>query len=252
MGSNVAPAYANLYMDYFERMYIYTDSRYTQYCQFYLRYNDDIIMFWTGTIESLLAFCDHLNSVVPTIKFTKTYDLRKINFLDVWIEKDNVRLKTDLFKKETDHNSLLHYNSFHPSTLRNTLPKTQFMRVKRIVSDMYTETERLEEMKGRFLQRGYPKILLDSCIQEVKEIPKNQLIKQRERKETNRLAFARIRVKPKNGRRRGKNGRRRQKTGAGVKNETPVPFRKFFAVPQILREIREFSGEAKRHKFAHH
>ncbi|OCT64675.1 hypothetical protein XELAEV_18045772mg [Xenopus laevis] len=62
-----------------------------------------------------------------------------------------------------------------------------------------------------------------------------------------------------------KNGRRRQKrapasekgapaskTGAGVKNETPAPFREFFAISRISREIREFFGEAKRRKFAHH
>ncbi|OCT80164.1 hypothetical protein XELAEV_18026979mg [Xenopus laevis] len=100
-------------------------------------------MLWTGTVKSLMAFCEHLNTVVPTIKFTVTHDLKRINFLDVWIEKDNTRFVTDLYKKETDRNSLLHYTSLHPPTMRNTLPKTQFIRVKHIVSDTHNEYDRL-------------------------------------------------------------------------------------------------------------
>ncbi|XP_041429845.1 uncharacterized protein LOC121397297 [Xenopus laevis] len=186
MGSNVAPTYANLYMDFFERTYVYTNSDFVEHCQLYRRYIDDIIMLWTGTIESLVAFCDHLNSVVPTIKFTIIHDLLRINFLDVWIMKKNSGLQTDLYKKETDRNSLLHYTSFHPPALKNNLPKTQFMRVKRVVSEQENEYKRTEEMRKRFSQRGYPKTLLNSCIQDIREISQNE---QRKQKDTDRLAF---------------------------------------------------------------
>ncbi|OCT80567.1 hypothetical protein XELAEV_18027379mg [Xenopus laevis] len=170
-------------------MHVYTNSSYIHYCQLYKRYIDDIIMIWTGTIESLMGFCGQLNSAVPTIKFTMIHDPVRINFLDVTIQKENGYLKTDLYKKETDHNSLLQYSSFHPPSLKNNLPKTQCKRVKRITTDEHKGNIRMEEMKNRFLQRGYPEALLDACMQEVKDIPKNKLIEQKEKKETQRLAF---------------------------------------------------------------
>ncbi|CAJ0968565.1 unnamed protein product [Ranitomeya imitator] len=66
------------------------------------------------------------------------------------------RLRTDIFVKETDRNSLLMFDSNHPRSMVNSLPWSQLLRVRRIVSDEDKVNLRLDEMCSKFLQRGYP------------------------------------------------------------------------------------------------
>ncbi|CAJ0944652.1 unnamed protein product [Ranitomeya imitator] len=40
--------------------------------------------------------------------------------------------------------------------MKNAIPKSQFKRVHRIVSDKTRQTQRLDEMRSKFLERGYP------------------------------------------------------------------------------------------------
>ncbi|OCT75888.1 hypothetical protein XELAEV_18031073mg [Xenopus laevis] len=78
-------------------------------------------------------------------------------------------LTTDLFRKSSDRNTLLHYNSFNPIQTRKSLPKSQFVRVKRIVTDGNLLKERLDEMEENFLQRGYPPGLLKQQCEEIED-----------------------------------------------------------------------------------
>ncbi|XP_041428149.1 uncharacterized protein LOC121396834 [Xenopus laevis] len=176
-------------MDNFECKFVYTNTLYQQHCQLYYRYIDDIVMLWTGSEENLLTFVTHLNSRVSTLHFTLTYDAETANFLDVTIKKEGTRLQTDLYKKETERNNLLHFSSFHSPSLKNNLPKSQFMRVRRIVSEQQKEGQRLDEMQKRLEVRGYPKKLLETVRNEVDEIPREELRTKRVKQETSRLAF---------------------------------------------------------------
>ncbi|CAJ0920630.1 unnamed protein product [Ranitomeya imitator] len=162
IGSNVAPAYANAYMDSFEETFVYTDDRFKQYVDCYLRYIDDIFLIWTGPTDILQAFHQTLNSVYPELHFTMQYDPARISFLDTLVQRDDQgHLSTDIFSKPTDCNSLLHYSSSHPKATRNSLPRSQFTRVARIVSDRDVLPTRLDSMSEKFRERNYPQRLLD-------------------------------------------------------------------------------------------
>ena len=58
MGTKMAPSYANLFMDRFERSFL--DSEPTRPLV-WLRYIDDIFCIWTSSRQSLDAFLDRLN-----------------------------------------------------------------------------------------------------------------------------------------------------------------------------------------------
>ncbi|XP_075172214.1 uncharacterized protein LOC142243902 [Anomaloglossus baeobatrachus] len=161
IGSNVAPAYANLFMDYFEGRFVYSYPAFDELAFLCARYIDDIFCIWQGDLESLLLFDDHLNNVWPELKFTLSHHQREINFLDTYIKKDIVgNLSSDLYRKPTDRNCMLLYSSCHPKSTKNSLPRSQFARVTRIVSDDNTREQRLEEMSNRFVERNYPITLL--------------------------------------------------------------------------------------------
>ncbi|CAJ0924715.1 unnamed protein product [Ranitomeya imitator] len=142
MGSNVAPPYANCYMADYEKTAIYTNDLFQTHARVWKRYIDDIFCIWDGPEETLKTFFLFLKSSWPGLDFTMSYNLKEINFLDTLVCKNEEgELSTDLFTKPTDRNSLLHYHSFHPTRMKNSIPKSQFKRVQRIVSDKTKQNE---------------------------------------------------------------------------------------------------------------
>ncbi|OCT68769.1 hypothetical protein XELAEV_18040060mg [Xenopus laevis] len=158
MGSNVAPTYANLYMAFMEEMSVYENPTFQKHAILYVRHIDDLLVLWDGTLDTLTEFHTFLNNMEEALKFTYTCIGNTINFLDVQLTKVGAKLKTDLFRKETD--SLLHYTSFHPKSLRDSLPLTQYTRLKRIVSNEKDFDKQAMEMTSRFIDRGYHRDVL--------------------------------------------------------------------------------------------
>jgi len=71
---------------------------------------------------------------MESIKFTKEVSMNKVKFLDtiVKINPDNNIVKTDLYCNSTDSHSYLLYNSAHPKKCKQSIPYSQFLRVRRI------------------------------------------------------------------------------------------------------------------------
>ncbi|CAJ0949095.1 unnamed protein product [Ranitomeya imitator] len=139
MGSNVAPPYANIFMDYFETSFVYPHFLFSAHIVYWKHFIDDIFFVWTGNSEDLLLFHSDLNSFISGLSFTIHSDQHSVNFLDttITIMPDGM-LESDLYVKTTDRNSLLLYTSSHPSHIKKALPKSQHDRINRIVSDPET------------------------------------------------------------------------------------------------------------------
>ncbi|CAJ0958837.1 unnamed protein product [Ranitomeya imitator] len=160
MGSNMAPAYANAFMNHFEVRHVFTNPLFQQNAICYHRFIDDIFLIWKGTTTTLDKFFTFLNSIYHELKFTIHHD-NSVSFLDTLVVKDSMgNLQTDLFCKPTDCNSILHYTSCHPKSTKNSIPRSQFHRVTRIVSETTTATTRLETMAQKFQERSYPSNLI--------------------------------------------------------------------------------------------
>ncbi|CAJ0946582.1 unnamed protein product [Ranitomeya imitator] len=164
MGSNVAPPYANSYMALFEEEIVYPDPLFQAYCPFWKRYIDDVFCLWTGTPQTLDLFFHTLNTAWPGLTSTITSSTQ-VNFLDTLVMKDELgTLKTDLYTKPTDRNSLLHFQSLHPIATKKSIPRSQFQRVQRIVTEPNLLKIRTDEMYSKFRERGYPPNLLTDAI----------------------------------------------------------------------------------------
>ncbi|CAJ0952438.1 unnamed protein product [Ranitomeya imitator] len=166
MGSNMAPPYANTYMATFEEEVIYPNDLFKAHCITWKRYIDDIFCIWTGTLDSLNEFFETLNHSWSGLSFTITKDTQQISFLDTMVIKDaSGTLSTDLYRKPTDRNSLLYYTSLHPASTRNAIPRSQFQRVDKLVSDHTKKQVRIDEMYHKFRERGYPPNVLHDALQ---------------------------------------------------------------------------------------
>ncbi|CAJ0933921.1 unnamed protein product [Ranitomeya imitator] len=163
MGANVAPAYANAYVNLFEIKHVFPNDLFSRFALGYHRYIDDIFFIWTGTSNSMFDFVSQLNSIYPELQFTLHHSTESVPFLDTLVIKDTKGdLSTDLYCKPTDSNSLLYYSSCHPRTTRDSLPRSQFNRVSRIVSNPEVRKERLDTVAQKFKLRHYPSRLLDN------------------------------------------------------------------------------------------
>ncbi len=77
MGTKVAPAFANLFMNDFEEKYVYT---YHIQPLVWLRFIDDIFSIWTCTREEIDTFVDYICHKKDTIRFTATISDSQVDF----------------------------------------------------------------------------------------------------------------------------------------------------------------------------
>ena len=133
MGTICAPAYANIFMANFELKYIY---RYIKNkTKMFVRFIDDIFMIWTCSEQKLLDFMNDLNKKHRSIKFEFKYSQTQIKFLDVLVYKDhNSMLQTTIYRKQTDRQNYLDARSEHSKLLKDSIPYSQALQIKRICS----------------------------------------------------------------------------------------------------------------------
>lgn len=129
-----------------------------------------------STVEELIEFHSYLNSCNEHLKFTLEYDRNSISFLDVQIYKEDNKIKTDLFRKSTDRNTILRGDSFHPRPLLRSLPVSQFHRIRRICSDDPSYLAQAEVLKNRFLSRGYREEWVDAAKERFDQISQDDCL----------------------------------------------------------------------------
>ncbi|OCT60779.1 hypothetical protein XELAEV_18046801mg, partial [Xenopus laevis] len=133
------------------------------------RYIDDVFLLWRGDLDSLAAFRDAINGAHNDIKFTMTADLQAVTFLDVLVTRTQTGFDTHVYTKPTDRNQLLSYDSFHPASVKRSIPISQFTRVSRITNNPVSLEQDLELMSRKLRDRGYPSELIQKNQQSVRE-----------------------------------------------------------------------------------
>ena len=115
-----------------------------------------IFLIWKGDSDSLNAFIEHLNSVVPSIKFTHEISSTSVNFLDIKVMKDsNGNISTDVYQKPKDTHPYLHWTSAHPPHLKHSIPYSQALRLRRICTSTHVLEQRIREYSEYFVACGY-------------------------------------------------------------------------------------------------
>ena len=157
MGTIYGSAYANIFMASLESKFIYPYIK--EKVITFLWFTDDLLMIWTDTEEELLKFINELNQKHKTIKFGFKYSKTKIEFLDALVYKDvNNKLQTTLYKKPMANLSS-HVNSEHPTSLKESIPYSQALSVKRICSTNSEFEAHNNVIKDQFIKYGYEKTL---------------------------------------------------------------------------------------------
>ena len=176
MGTKMAPSYANLFMGKLESKFL---SECTLTPLLYKRYIDDIFFVWTHSEGELRNFIERYNTVHPCIRFTHTYSQTNINFLDVTVSIENGQLSTNLYRKPTDRQQYLHYQSDHPRHCKNSIPYSQAHRFKRICSKDEDFDVSTHNLKSMLEKQKYPQRVIDDAIEKAKKLNREDLIANR-------------------------------------------------------------------------
>lgn len=193
MGSPFAPNYANLFMGKFEMDFVYSSENAFKHClKCWYRFIDDIFFIFSGTVEQLQQFHAFLNTRLDSIRFTLEHDLFSISFLDVNVFRSpgQVLPQTTVFRKPTDRNNFLHSKSYHPPSMKKSLPYSQFLRMRRICSTEEEFERQTKILYDRFLAKGYDSANLDLCLDRVRVIKRDTLLKKKETTTDNRIVLS--------------------------------------------------------------
>ena len=186
MGTVAAPSYAVIYMGEFEEKYIYPQV--TNDCLYYGRYIDDILMIYKGDEQRFKTFAERLNRMHPSIKFDYEISKTSIPFLDTRIYIDeNRHLQTTLFTKPTDTHNYLHYKSAHPRHLKNSLPYSQALRLRRICTIDNELKSHCKQMIAHFIRRGYHREILHEQIRKAITTPRETTLQKTLKERTIRI-----------------------------------------------------------------
>ncbi|XP_043922125.1 gap junction delta-4 protein [Protopterus annectens] len=167
MGARCAPIYANMVLPFWETQTIFS-SCFWDDVALYLRFLDDILIFWKGTKERFTEFESFLNTTTTFLSFTSKMVDNHCEYLDILLYKNNDTLDTNIHRKKTHSNSYLHFDSCQPYHQRKNLVKGQMVRLSRIISEDVVFLDEMKILSSMFSDRGYPSELINNISNEIR------------------------------------------------------------------------------------
>ncbi|XP_044757744.1 uncharacterized protein LOC123315905 [Coccinella septempunctata] len=151
MGSPIASTIAQLVLEYLEEE-ILANSNYD--ITIFKRYVDDCLIITSEQqVQEILA---HLSGFHNKIQFTIEKEKNNsINFLDITIIRNNNKLETKLYRKPTNTDWILDYNSAHSERQKRAIITNYIDRAIKVASPRYRPTI-LEETITLLTKNNYP------------------------------------------------------------------------------------------------
>ena len=130
----------------------------------WIRYVDDTFVILKKS--ELDRFHQHLNTLIPGIKFTMEEECdAKLPFLDILIMRQtNGNLETTVYRKPTTTDRILNFQSNHPTCHLKSCVRTLFHRADTHCSTPELRKKELIRLFKLFMANGYPKSFVNSCI----------------------------------------------------------------------------------------
>ena len=187
MGTPFSVEYSCLFMVFQEIQIFeeYSDEKPSMF----VRYIDDIFGVSELPLEKLDNFISFFRHHHEALDYTVDIST-EVSMLDTMIKVEGNRLVTSLYTKPTDSHSYLLYNSSHPKVCKDSLPYSQFMRIRRICSSEDDFEKKSKEMAKFFVQQKYPKHIVEKQRKKVLNIPRKDILHKETSKEKNeRMVF---------------------------------------------------------------
>ena len=168
MGSESSPEIADITFHHFENEIIPLSKRIIRW----LRYRDDILLFFDGSEFELKTFVDHINTLHPTLKFTYESSYSEVNYLDINIFKgdrfaETNFLDTRTYSKPSETFQYLSRNSTHPESCFKGFIKGETLRHLRLCNNRQDFYEKVNSFKENLIRRNYSDNYVSNIVSEI-------------------------------------------------------------------------------------
>jgi hypothetical protein len=188
MGTKMGPSYANLFVGFIEEQIFLNYPGLKP--DFFGRYIDDCIGAASCSKQELDSFISYVNSFHPALDFTWDISQSSVTFLDISVSITANRLSTTVFYKPTDSHSYLLYSSSHPKHTLDSIPFSQFLRLRRLCSCDTDFSNKCLQMRSFFLKRGYPLAIVNRALHKASSIDRKTALTPKPRTAVNdRIPF---------------------------------------------------------------
>ncbi len=116
MGSLLGPLFANIFMSFHEKSWLYNCPSIFKPI-LYGRYVDDCFLLFRS-LDHVPLFLNYLNHQHPNISFTSELENGKLPFLDVDITRPNGKFSTSVYRKPTFTGL---FTNFHSSSIKRRI-----------------------------------------------------------------------------------------------------------------------------------
>ena len=184
MGTPFAVNFANLFMAKFEEDMLQEYERvHKMRPAMWIRFIDDVFIIWEGSMEDLNKFIQFANNFArekgyrSSITFKYATSTKKVDFLDTTVSlQSDGSLGSTLFNKPTASHQYLHQKSYHVSHAKNSLPKSQFIRIRRICSSLEDFDKHAAVYVNHFVKRNYNRKHLMQQYSTVRNLDRDSLL----------------------------------------------------------------------------
>ena len=93
------------------------------------------------------------------------------------------KLHHKIFRKKTDCQIFLNINSEYTKSLKNSIPYSQALRIKRICSTKKDFDHHSREMTEKFVKQGYDQKLFDEQLEKIDKLVRDDLLQQKDKEQ---------------------------------------------------------------------
>ena len=148
----VSPVIANIYMEYFESLAILSSPTLIKW---WFRYVDDVHS--ATRKDQVNQLQEHLNSIDPHIKFTiELPETDGLPFLDTLTKPIPNSIESTVYRKPTNTDSYLDYNSNHPISAKLSVIHTLIHRAEQVCSTPEFLAKELHHLHRVLQDNHYP------------------------------------------------------------------------------------------------
>jgi len=183
MGSPVSLLVADMYMEFLEQKAI-TTSPEEYKPRLWKRYIDDILEVLKK--DAVEGFTEHFNSIDETGSIKFTYEMEhegSLLFLDILITRQqNGQLKLTMYRKKTQTDQYLHFESHHPLEHKISVIRILVARSENLATDKCDKDKEMEHIKSALghavIRLGVVQRKMESAAHPQNKMKKSRLSKQ--------------------------------------------------------------------------
>jgi hypothetical protein len=170
MGAPSSAILSEVFLQYIEEIFI-TDILIQNKIIGYFHYVDDTLIIYDQTITNINKVLNEFNQIYQNLQYTMELEENgKINFLDLTISRTNQTIKFNIFQKPTFTDTIIPYNSCHPTEHKFASLTYLTNRVNTYQLNQKAKNNEIITIQNILHNNGFPLYYIDNFMVKQKQL----------------------------------------------------------------------------------